>query len=261
MTTQLNHNDFMEEDLTPDGIEHVHVEDKYWKPSEMEQGKNRFRIVKRAITGWEEWIDNKPYRYKGINKPISADPEKPAKPFFMFYVWDYARKDLFILEFIQSSLVKTFKSLILDQKYKQYTSYDFELYRSGVKKQSKYILSPLDPSPMDEEIIEAVRRNPVRLEAVFSGKNPWRDLTAEVIEEVRAAPITPVTQATRSPKTIENLKEKLKKDNLEVEKLDEYLKILSKKNGITQQQAIDSWLISPKIYQMTTEKYIEYLTA
>lgn len=260
MTTQLNHDDFMIEDLTPDGIEDVKVGDKYWKPSEMEQGKNRFRIVKKAITGYEEWIDNKPYRYRGKDKPISADPDKPPKPFFMFYVWDYARSDLFILEFAQSSLVKTFKNLILSDKHKQYTSYDFELYRNGFKKQSKYILSPLDPSPMDEEIIEAVRRNPVRLEAVFSGKNPWRDLTPE-IEEVRAAPITPVTQATRSSKTIENLKEKLKKDNLEVEKLDEYLKILAKKNGITQQQAIDSWLISPKIYQMTTEKYINYLTA
>lgn len=258
MTTQLNHEDFME-DLTPEGIEHVHVEDKYWKPSEMQQGKNRFRIVKRAITGWLEWIDNKPYRYKGINKPISADPEKPAKPFFIFYVWDYARKDLYVLEFSQSSLVKTFKNLILEKQYKQYTSYDFELYRSGLKKQSKYILSPLDPSPMDPEIIHAVQRNPVRLEALFDNKNPWRDLTPDVAE-TRVTPITPVTKTTR-PSTLDTLKQRLAEDHIETSKLEDYLGILMKKKKITQQQAIDSWLISAQIYQLTTDKYIEYITS
>jgi hypothetical protein len=161
------------------GREHLEEKRAYW--GKIKEGEHKFRVVQGAVGGWIEWTAEKqPIRYRPDQKPSKPiDPANPPKKFWTFYVWDYAREDLFILEIQQKGIIKAIEDLVDDEDWGPCTDYDIKLKRQGTtKNDTKYTVTPLPKKPMSERILKALEASPVRLEALYEGGNPWADLTA-----------------------------------------------------------------------------------
>lgn len=167
----------MKNKFLPEGNEFLKTEKSYWKPSQMTQGDNKFRIVMQVIGGWEDWIDKKPIRYKPNCKPAkSATPDGVIKRFWACYVWDYDRESLFVLEFTQTGIIKALNALGEDENWGDFTQYDIKINKKGSGLDTEYSVTPCPHKPMTDKIKDALKRSPVRLEALFDGGDPWTDL-------------------------------------------------------------------------------------
>ena len=240
----------------PTGYESLKTEKSYWKMSQMKEGDNRLRIVCKPIAGWLDWHDKKPVRYKPESKPYSPfDPEKPVKAFWSLYVWDYAREGLFILEISQSSLLKSLTMIANDEDWGDFTKYDIKINKTGNGKDTRYGLTPLPHKPLAPKIEEALVRSPVRLEALYEGKDPWTDLqesgidvsTGEILLKSALKTTISSSNATAqgeqdiidsrankhgsdssdSMNPIDELKELLEIDQIPSEKLEDWIKLRS----------------------------------
>ena len=164
-------------DYLPEGFETLATEKSYINLSKLPEGEYRFRIVKRPIGGWIDWKDKKPYRFKPDNKPSkSFDEEKPMKPFWCCYVWDYQKEGLYILDVNQISIIKSLTELGKDSDWGDFMHYDIKIKKKGSGKETEYAVNPVPHKPMNEAIKEALAEKPVRLEALYEGRDPWKDL-------------------------------------------------------------------------------------
>lgn len=167
----------MNTNFLPDGYDKLKVERPYWKMSQMKEGENRLRIVTKPIAGWLDWIDNKPRRYRPHEKPLkSHDPMKPMRPFWAMYVWDYARNAPFVLEITQNSLIKQLTALGSDEDWGDFRNYDIKLMKKGSGKETQYSITPVPKKALPENYMETIKKNPVRLEALYEGGDPWADV-------------------------------------------------------------------------------------
>lgn len=173
------------------------AEKKYMK---LKDGETRIRIVTDPISGWVYGKEGKPVRCRKEHKPTGPfDPKWPLSAFIACYVWDYDKKDLFVLEIKQASILKPLKGLLTSPDWGEFTGYDIKISRSGTDKETKYGVVPVPPKPMAEEIKKALELSPVRLEALYEGKDPWLDLTAPEGQETASTPIPEV-----KPQAIDN---------------------------------------------------------
>lgn len=193
--------------------------------SQMKEGENRLRIVSQPIAGWIDWIDNKPMRYPPEDKPAKPfNAEKPIRAFWDLYVWDYAREGLFILEITQMSVLKALMKVAKDEDWGDFTKYDIKIAKEGNGKETRYSLTPLPHKPLSAKIEEAMKKSPVRLEALYEGGDPWTDLapskvdihTGEILQGEKASPL-------------QRLKEHLEGESLDGDLLEIYLEELSEK--------------------------------
>lgn len=163
----------------PEGNEHLVSKNLYINLSKLPEGESRFRIVMRPIAGWVDWKDKKPYRFRPDNKPkTSYDPEKPIKPFWALYVWDYAKEGLYIMEITQNSVRQALEMLGKNEEWGDLTSFDFKVKKEGSGLETSYSVIPIPPKPMASVIKDSLATQPVRLEALYDGGNPWTDLVA-----------------------------------------------------------------------------------
>jgi len=231
----------------PDGFEKLKTQKPYWKMSEMKEGDNKFRIVCKPIAGWLDWMDKKPMRYRPDQKPKkSFDAEKPIKPFWTCYVWDYAREGLFVLEITQSSIIRSLTSFATDEDWGDFTKYDLKLKKEGTGKETKYSITPLPHKELSAKIKESIASSPVRLEALYDGGDPWLDLDGPVNEEpqVESAPaVAPIMQ----------LKEHIKKQGMDDSYVEEYVKSLAEKNKRSIKEVIVSALLPASL-----TKFVEF---
>lgn len=202
----------MKIDFMPEGFEMLKTEKKYWKLSQFKEGDTKFRIVCRPIAGWVDWKENKPLRYRPSEKPqFSVDPEKPMKAFWALYVWDYERKDLFILEVTQGSVIKSLQAYATDSDWGDFTGYDFKVKKEGSGKDTRYNLTALPHKEMAPETVQMLSRSPIRLEALYEGKDPWTDLIAGA-EKPNSSPFL-------SKEQVEQINKKLSFNPTQKEKL------------------------------------------
>ncbi len=163
-------------DFLPQGYEELKITKNYISLSKLEPGEHKFRIVQRPKCGWVEWKERKPYRYRPEQKPDSSfDAKEPLRPFWACYVWDYARKGLFIVEITQATVLKALTAYGKDEVWGDFTKYDIKIVKEGSGKETKYIVSPVPHKEMVDEIVEALMRSPVKLEALYDGGDPWGD--------------------------------------------------------------------------------------
>lgn len=219
----------------PEGYEDLKTEKAFWKMKDMKDGDNRLRIVSKPIAGWIDWHDKKPVRYRTKNKPGKPyNPEKPIKAFWAFHVWDYAREGLFVLEISQSSLLKALTSIAEDKDWGDFTKYDIKINKSGSGKDTRYTLTPLPHKPLNDSIVAAIARSPVRLEALYDGGDPWTDLDDGEEESQTTMALV------GSP--FDTLKEHLEIDGIDASHLQEFLDAHSKKNSASIDDVIESAL-------------------
>lgn len=176
----------------PDGYETLRTEKKYINLGKLPEGEIRIRIVQRPIAGWIDWKDNKPYRYRPSQKPKNSfDPTKPLRPFWALYVWDYSKQDLFVMEITQSTIKKALEEYALNSDWGDLKQYDIKIKKEGAGKDTNYTVIPVPHKPISQDIIEALNFAPVRLEALYEGKDPWKDLepSEEELEPITKNPL------------------------------------------------------------------------
>jgi hypothetical protein len=215
----------------PDGFEKLKTAKPYWKMSEMKEGDNKLRIVTKPIAGWIDWHDKRPVRYRPENKPAkSYDPEKPVKPFWVCYVWDYAREGLYVLEISQSSILRSLTNYAQDEDWGDFTGYDLKLRKEGSGKETKWHVTPLPHKPLSDKIVKALQENPVKLDALYEGGDPWDNMQEKF--NTNDEYLTP----------LEQLENNLNKEGIDCSHVSELVSLLSKEKKKTEEEIIKAAL-------------------
>jgi hypothetical protein len=241
----------------PTGHESLKIEKSYWKMSEMKDTGSRLRIVMKPIAGWLDWRESKPCRFKPDQKPSKPyDELKPIKPFWDCYVWDYAREGLFILEITQMSVIKSLTKFATDEDWGDFLEYDLKISKEGNGKETRYVVTPLPHKPMGDKIIDALKRSPVRLEALYEGGDPWTDLTGFVDHSTGEVQTLSLVKETPS---IEKLAKMIEQEGLQTDHLESYLNDLSEKKKQPLDYIIGSALV-PELFPKFKNAYWRELT-
>ncbi len=239
----------------PDGYETLKTEKPYMKLSELKDGDTKFRIVCKPIGGWLDWHNNKPVRYRPHCKPAKPfNPEKPIKPFWACYVWDYSREGLFILEITQSSILKALRMIAEDEDWGDFTQYDIKINKKGAGKETRYALTPLPHKPLLMEIQDALQESPVRLAALYEGGDPWTDLDELEVNENTGE----VSSSTPVGSAFETLREHLEIDGIRIDGLNAYIAGLSVAKGQKEDMIIESAL-RPQLLPKFKSAYLKHL--
>ncbi len=139
-----------------------------------QEGENRIRILTHPILGWEDWIDNKPVRYRFNNKPTkSFDAKKPFKHFWSFIVWNYNDEQIQILHLTQSTIRNNIESLCKDNDWGSPFFYDIKITKKTEGIKTQYLVNPLPHKQLDPKIIKCFRDRPCNLEAMFENTDPF----------------------------------------------------------------------------------------
>lgn len=151
-------------------------------------GENRIRILSKPIIGWEHWIDKKPIRYQFNEKPkLEDDSLSPIRHFWAFIVYNYAEKEVQILNITQASIRKSIENLCKDEDWGDPFSYDIKICRKGEGVNTEYSVNPSPHKEIDPKIVKEFRDNPCKLEALFINEDPfskeWSSYTPFCLDE------------------------------------------------------------------------------
>lgn len=241
----------------PDGFEELKMDKSYINISKLPEGEHKMRIVMRPIAGWVDWKDKKPFRYRPNEKPSSSfDLEKPIKPFWACYVWDYSKEALFIMEIVQMSLLKGLTNLGKDPDWGDFTTYDIKIKKEGNGQTSKYFINPVPHKKMSDKIKQALADRPVCLEALYAGKDPWTDF----VGSFDTAPILDGSSDTVAmvDDPLDTLKESMSIDGLDIKPLQDYINELSDSRKKPVDSIIESALLKDILPQFK-KKYSTWL--
>ena len=161
----------------------------------LEDGDNSFRILSSAIVGYEWWVENgeegrKPVRVRTAGEVPdevrnASDNRQKARHFWAFTVYNYKTKTIQILELKQQTVMRAIEAFVKNPKWGNPKTYDIiiERVKTGSRDRDvEYNVIPEPPSTLDEGIVELAKSIPVRLEALYSGEDPF---TVPYEEEVR----------------------------------------------------------------------------
>lgn len=185
----------------------------------MEEGVNRIRILSAPITGWEIWMDGKNSKRKPLRSRYEEKPEKPSDPnsplkyFWSFVVWNYAASAIQILHVTQASIRKGIEAVVNDEDWGHPAQYDIKITKRGEGVDTEYVVNPVAPSPLSNEILKAFKEKPIWLEALYDGGDPFQpselgEITPISIvggPSVHAAPKASKTASKPAPAPVQEL--------------------------------------------------------
>lgn len=143
----------------------------------LQPGENKFRILSKPVTGWETWLDKKPVRFPMDKKPETIDTDNAPKVFWAFVVWNYAEKQIQILNVTQASVRKSIMAYCNDADWGAPFFYDIKVTKKGENMNTEYLVTALPHKPITEDIIKAYHTKPCCLEALFTGADPFSHLS------------------------------------------------------------------------------------
>lgn len=230
-------------DFLPTDFDKLTTQKRYLKLSQFKEGESKIRIVMKPIAGWIDWQDNKPFRYRPTEKPsFSFDEDKPMKAFWALYVWDYDRQDLFILEITQMSVIKSIEKCAKDQDWGDFTQYDFKISKKGANKETRYDVTPVPHREMTKECATRLLESPVRLSALYEGKDPWSDLI-EAPESFKV----PSDRFSDTNETLANIILSSGADlDADVQQVVTYLEFCKPRIKQPLGEAVESWIQNPE---------------
>lgn len=230
----------------PDGFENLRTSKPYWKMSEMKEDNNKLRIVQKPIAGWIDWHENKPMRYRPDKKPSKPYREdRPIRPFWAMYVWDYAREGLYVLEVNQSTVLRALTTFAKDEDWGDFTAYDIKIGYEGTGKDKKYSVTPLPHKPMNDKIKQALKEAPVRLEALYDGGDPWEDLN-------------PGIEALGPRTALDELKDLLEVEEVSIAELEPFIRELAKEKG-QDEDVVIKCALDERLYPKFKGAYMKHL--
>ena len=172
-------------EFLPEGYQAPEVQSNYMT---LEDGDNNFRILSSAIVGYEWWMENgeegrRPVRVRTADEVpdevrAATDNRKKAKHFWAFTVYNYKTKTMQVLELKQQTVMRAIEAFVKNPKWGNPKNYDLVIER--VKTGSRdwdveYNVIPEPPSKLDEGIVELAKSIPVRLDALYSGEDPFAE--------------------------------------------------------------------------------------
>ena len=163
-------NDFLPKD-------YKEPESNYFK---LKEGKNTFRVMSPAITGYEYWnTDNKPVRSKEPFKntaDIRVDKDgKPnrVKHFWAFIVWNIDAEVIQIMEITQKTIQDDIKALVNNEEWGDPKKYNITITRNGEGLNTKYVVMPSPHSDISEQAHGTFTDIDINLDALYDGNNPF----------------------------------------------------------------------------------------
>lgn len=140
----------------------------------LQDGENRIRVLSQPILGWEDWVENKPVRYRMDQRPAkSHDPKKPVRHFWAFIVWNYKEEKIQILQITQATIRNSIEALCKDEDWGEPYFYDLKIFRKGEGVDTEYMINPVSHRPVDKQIMDAFNEMPINLDALFDGEDPF----------------------------------------------------------------------------------------
>ena len=140
----------------------------------LQDGENKIRILSQPVLGWEDWVDQKPVRYRMDEKPSSShDPKKPLRHFWAMIVWNYRDEQIQILQITQASIRSAIETLCNDADWGAPYFYDLKIVKSGQKMDTEYVVNPLPHKPVAPHIEVEFYAKPINLDALFVGEDPF----------------------------------------------------------------------------------------
>lgn len=150
-------------------------------------GETKLRILSSAIAGVEFWVEDgsksKPVRFKTGEQPKDQEYiKKTFKPnrngsygknFVAFTVFNYRTEQIEVCELTQASIIRPLFDLARDEDWGNPIGYDIKINKSGTGVDTSYALSPVPHKPVPVEIQDAYMDTPVKLEALFTGEDPF----------------------------------------------------------------------------------------
>jgi hypothetical protein len=153
---------------------------------ELVEGENSFRILSPAIVGYEWWIENgtdgrRPVRVRtAADVPDevqnATDNRQKARHFWAFTVYNYGTQSIQVLELKQQTVMQAIDALCRNPKWGNPQRFDLviEKVKTGTRDfDVEYNVIPEPPSDLDEGIVALAKQVPVRLEALYSGDDPF----------------------------------------------------------------------------------------
>src|SRR3990167_6547324 len=144
------------------------------------EGKNKFRVLSDAITGWEYWnTEKKPIRsqepFEEMPEDIQLDKEGKAhiNHFWAFVVWNYEAKKIQILELTQKGITKTIEGLVKNLKWGNPKDYDITITPSGSGFDTEYSVVPNPNEEINTVIAMQYERMSIDPDALYSGGDPF----------------------------------------------------------------------------------------
>ncbi len=167
MPKEKNNDDFF-----PEGYEAPVDISSFMK---LEDGDNTFRILSKAVTGYEYWnTENKPKRSKVMWDVTPSDirlekdgKQSKVKHFWSFLVWNYKLEAVQELEITQSTVMKAIKALVDNTKWGNPTKYDITVNKTGKELLTKYSVVPNPHSEITPEMQKALDETQIDLEEIF----------------------------------------------------------------------------------------------
>ena len=183
-------------DFLPEGYQTPEVPSNYMT---LEEGQNCFRVLSSAIIGYEWWMENgeegrRPVRVRSADEipeevRQATDNRQMAKHFWAFSVFNYKTQTIQILVLKQQTIMRAMEAFTKNPKWGNPKGYDLiiERDRTGSKERDvEYHVIPEPPSPLDEGIVELAKSVPVRLEAMFTGEDPFAEPQEEQAQAKRS---------------------------------------------------------------------------
>lgn len=248
----------------------------YWSFFKKEAGDYKFRILGPPIGGWIDWktemveVEDKetgklvtkekktPIRTTPDNKRPPINPKVEPKKFWSYPIWNYQTARVEIWEIQQISINDRIEALAKDQDFGIPTAYDIKVTKiikplPGDKKKVEYVVNALFPKELPNDIVQAIKATPYRLEALYEGKDPFKDLEKMPSEEAEVVETSasPVTNDNISEEEIiadiDGLRAKLTKDGINDANLKSFLESYATDTGKTIDQIIAMFVL-PQMY-------------
>lgn len=266
----------------PKDEEHLEKSSQYFGLAKATPGSHRIRILSAPINGRLDWLVEPglgkngkdkwtPIRTRPTDKRPPLNPKREPLPFWSMVVWNYDLDGLYIWDLVQGSVIKQLKGLCADPSFGDCRNYDIKVLKKvSPNGKPEYTVLPLPPTDLDERVQKFYENTPIRLEALYENKDPFKDLVDEngELPSTYQSDVEVATfQETTSPADLDEAEEVatldmitslLTKDGIETSKIEEFIKTLSLKLKKTQDQIIENFVM-PETYPTYKKHYEKYL--
>lgn len=158
--------------------------------NKFENDVTKVRVMDVPITGYQWWVKaegqdhNVPVRVKEAPEevPANAEPDNYGnyvKYFESFIIWNYDTKNIQIMQVVQTTIQDGMMKLDMD--FDDLRNYDIKINKEKKGERIKYSVSPTKPSDIPLEAAEAFESNPVNLNALYDGEDPFASKGTEEV--------------------------------------------------------------------------------
>lgn len=152
------------------------------------QGENRFRVLDKAVLGYEYWVDivdadgkaqRKPKRVKMDTQiDIGEVGDNGIKHFWAMPVYNLDTKSIQILVITQKGIQKAIKALVDNKKWGSPENYNLVISRVGEGLDTEYTITPEPRDEAEERMLKDIKASydaiRVDLNDLYSStKNPF----------------------------------------------------------------------------------------